>query len=140
MIGPWRAGKFMPLTQRSHSVNTYCFYKVWFKSASIDLRVLDISSITSAAKSWIYADQLEKPEELILYRCRVKGGLNLYNVKLRALAELMKFFWIKQITPNSNPTYTTVLSTDGMLKVTGQSQTLANLHTSQKTSSQLSDL
>ena len=92
VIGPWRAGKFMPLTQRSHSVNTYCFSKVWFKSASIDLRVLDISSITSAAKSWIYADQLEKPEELILYRCRVKGGLNLYNVKLRALAELMKSF------------------------------------------------
>ena len=91
-IGPWRGGKFMPLTQRGHSVNTYCLSKIWFKSASVDMRVLDITKITSLVKSWIYADQLEKPEELVLYRSRKHGGLNVYNVKLRAMAELIKSF------------------------------------------------
>ena len=98
-IGPWRAGKFMPLTQRSHSVNTYCLSKVWFRAASIDLRVLDTTSITSAVKSWIFADQLEKPEELVLCRSRKRGGLNLYNVKLRALAEQIKSFLDTAINP-----------------------------------------
>ena len=82
----------MPLTQRGHSINTYCLSKIWFKSASVDLRVLDTTKITSLIKSWLYADQLEKPEELILYRSRKSGGLNIYNVKLRVMAELIKSF------------------------------------------------
>ena len=28
VIGPWKGGKFMPLSQRSHSLNTYCLSKV----------------------------------------------------------------------------------------------------------------
>ena len=93
----------MPLTQRGHSVNTYCLSKIWFKSASIDLRVMDITKITSQIKSWIYADQLEKPEELILYRSRKQGGLNVINVKVRALAELIKSF----IDTATNPKFKT---------------------------------
>ena len=58
-IGPWRGGKFMPLTQKGHSVNTYCLSKIWIKSASVDMRVLDITKIISVVKSWIYADQQE---------------------------------------------------------------------------------
>ena len=91
-INPWRGGKFMEITQRGHSVNNYCLSKVWFKAASIDLRVLDIAKITSSVKSWIYADQLEKPEELVLFRSRKQGGLNVFNVKCRALAEQIKSF------------------------------------------------
>ena len=91
-INPWRGGKFMELTQRGHSINNYCLSKIWFKCASIDLRVLDITKITSLIKSWIYADLLEKPEELVLYRGRKQGGLNVYNVKYRAMAELIKTF------------------------------------------------
>ena len=49
-INPWKGGKFMPLTQRGHSVNNYCLSKIWFKSASIDLRVTDITKITSQIK------------------------------------------------------------------------------------------
>ena len=30
-IGPWKGGKFMPLILRDHSVNSYCFSKLWFK-------------------------------------------------------------------------------------------------------------
>lgn len=99
-IGPWKGGKFMPLTQRCHSVNTYCLPKIWFKCASIDLRVLDISKITSNIKSWVYADQLEKPEEIVLYRRREAGGLQMINVKYRAMAELIKAFLDTSINPN----------------------------------------
>jgi hypothetical protein len=92
IIGPWWGGKFMPLTQRGHSINTYCLSMIWFKRASVDLRVLNTTKITSLTKSWLYADKLEKPEELILYRSRKSGGLNIYNVKLPAMAELIKSF------------------------------------------------
>ena len=88
MIGPWRGGKFMPLTQRSFSSNTYCSSKLWFRSASINLRESDLKEINSQIKSWIFADQLESPEECVLYLPRNKGGLGLINVKYKALAEL----------------------------------------------------
>ena len=38
VIGPWKGGKFMPLSQRSHSINCYCLSKVWFRCSSINLR------------------------------------------------------------------------------------------------------
>ena len=82
----------MPLSMRCHSVNTYCLPKVWFKCGSMDLRVGDINKITSNVKSWVYADQLVKPEEFVLYKGRQEGGLSLVNVKYRAMAELIKSF------------------------------------------------
>ena len=50
-------------------------------------------------KSWIYADLLEKPEDLILYRSRKSGGLNLINVKFRAMAEQIKSFLDTAVNP-----------------------------------------
>ena len=91
-MGPWKGGKFMPLSKRCHSVNTYCLPKVWLKCGSMNLRVGDINKITSNVKSWMYADQLVKPEEFVLYKGRQEGGLNLVNVKYRAMAELIKSF------------------------------------------------
>lgn len=82
----------MPLTQRSFSSNTYCSSKLWFRSASINLRESDLKEINSQIKSWIFADQLESPEECVLYRPRNKGGLGLINVKYKALAELTRSF------------------------------------------------
>ena len=79
----------MPLSLRCHSVNTYCLSKLWFKCGSIDLRAGDTNKITSNVKSWIYADQLVKPEELVMYKGRQEGGLNMINVKYRAMAELI---------------------------------------------------
>ena len=67
-IGPWKAGKFMPLTLRPYSANTYALSKVWFKCSNINLRVQDISAINSQVKSWVYQDCLEKNNELVLYR------------------------------------------------------------------------
>ena len=81
IIGPWKGGKLMPLTQRPHSINTFCLSKVWFRSASINLREGDIRFLNSQIKSWLFHDQLEYPEELVLYRPRRKGGLGLIHVK-----------------------------------------------------------
>ena len=67
-INPWKAGKFLPKTQRGWSLNCYALSKVWFKAKSVDLRVADLKSITSSCKSWLYQDLLAKPEEMILHR------------------------------------------------------------------------
>ena len=99
MIGAWRGGKFMPLTNRSHSLNTYCLSKVWFKCSSINLRVCDFTKITSNIKSWLLADQLEKPEEFILYLPRKLGGLGLFNVQFKALSLLIRTFLESAIIP-----------------------------------------
>ena len=63
VVGPWKAGKFMPLTMRSHSLNCYDFSKLWHKCTTIDLRMGDIAATNKLAKSWLYADLLEKPGE-----------------------------------------------------------------------------
>ena len=34
VVGPWRGGKFMPLNQRSFSLNSYCMSKLWFRCGS----------------------------------------------------------------------------------------------------------
>ena len=100
IIGAWRSGKFMPLSQRPWSINTYCLSKVWYKSNVIDLRVADISSINSKVKSWLYADQFEKPEELIIFRPTSMGGLNMHNVKYKSLSMLIRSFLETAANPN----------------------------------------
>ena len=92
IIGAWKGGKFLPLSLRGLSANNYCLSKVWFKCGSIDLRQGDFASLTSQIKSWIYTDQLIKPEELVLYRERKVGGIGLLHIKYRAMAELIKTF------------------------------------------------
>ena len=92
VIGPWKGGKFMPLSQRSHSLNTYCLSKIWFKCPSIELRVTDLTKISTLIKSWLFQDQLIKPEDHVLYRSRTQGGLNLTNIKVKAQSLLIKTF------------------------------------------------
>jgi len=99
VIGSWKGGKFLPFSLRCLSVNTYCLSKVWFRCGSIDIRQGDHSSITSSIKSWVYADLLIKPEEIVLYKSRKEGGLSLLNVKFRAIAELLKKFIDTSINP-----------------------------------------
>merc|ERR1711954_635533 len=62
------------------------------KCPSIELRVTDMTKISSLIKSWLFQDQLEKPEDHVLYRSRTQGGLNLTNVKVKALSLLIKTF------------------------------------------------
>ena len=86
LVGSWRSGKFMPLTMRPHSLNCYAYSKLWHRCCALDLRVSDITAFNKQSKSWLYADMLEKPEELALYRQPEHGGLGMYNIKQRALA------------------------------------------------------
>ena len=44
-------------------------------------------AINKQAKSWLYADLLEKPDEVAMFRQPKDGGLGLYQVQQRALAD-----------------------------------------------------
>ena len=91
-INGWKAGKFMPLVLRPWSINSYVMSKIWFKCGSVDLRVADITSINSSIKTWLYADLLEKPAELVMCRPASYGGLGVASVKFKALAVLIRTF------------------------------------------------
>ena len=80
-------------------MNQFCFSRVWFRTHSVDLRVMDINTITSATKSWIYADMLVKPEELVLHRPPSAGGLGALHVKMKALAGLIRTFMETAVNP-----------------------------------------
>ena len=88
----WKGGKFMPLSMRGGSINTYCLSTVWFKTHSVDLRVMDITKINKAIKSWLYADMLFKPEEMVMVRPIKYGGLGILDVKYKAMAGLIRSF------------------------------------------------
>ena len=100
-IRPWKAGKFLPITQRGWSINCYAYSKIWFRSRCIDLRVCDVKNITSTCKSWLYQDVLVKPEEMILHRPHLQGGLGLHSVKYKALAGFITTF----LQTAANPAY-----------------------------------
>ena len=91
-IRQWKSGKFMHMNMRSWSLNQYCLPKIWFRTHSVDLRVQDVTKITSLIKSWLYQDQFLKPEELVMYRPPSVGGLGIHNVLLKAQAGLIKTF------------------------------------------------
>ena len=100
IVGPWRAGRFMPLTMRPYSANVYALSKVWFKCSCINLRSQDIIFINKQVKSWLYQDCLEKPSELVLYRDSKDGGLGLLHVHIRSLALLIRAFIETSVHPS----------------------------------------
>ena len=55
-IRPWKGGKFMPITQRGWSLNSYALPKIWFRTKCVDLRICDLTSMTKSCKSWLYQD------------------------------------------------------------------------------------
>ena len=102
-IRQWKTGKFMELNMRSWSLNQHCLSKVFFRTHSVDLRTQDVKKITSLVKSWLYADQLLKPEEMVMYRPHSFGGLNVINVKLKAQASLIRSFLETAVNPKFRP-------------------------------------
>ena len=98
-INSWKA-KFIELSSRPCSLNSYAPSKVWFKWHTVDLRVSDINSITSKIKSWRCQDQLEKPEEMLLFRPITSGGLGLHNVRIKDLASLIRTFMETLVNPS----------------------------------------
>ena len=99
-VGPWRGGRFMALNLRPHSVNCFALSKLQYRFNVIDPRVSDIKYYLSQSKSFLYADLLEKPEELILYRDVGDGGLGLYHIPSRAAAALASTFLQTALNPN----------------------------------------
>ena len=98
-IRQWKAGKFMHLSLRSWSINQYCLPKMWFRTHSVDLRVQDVTKITSLIKSWLYQDQLLKPEELVIHRPPSVGGLGVHCVMLKSQAGLIRSFLETAVNP-----------------------------------------
>ena len=92
VVGPWKGGKFMYVTQRGYSANCYAFSKIFHRCASIPLREDTIACITSQLRSWVLQDFFKKPAAAALHRKPLEGGLGLYCVKLRALALLLRTF------------------------------------------------
>jgi hypothetical protein len=74
--------------------------QVWFKCHTVDIRFLDSSNISSKVRSWLFQDQLEKPQAMILYRLIQMGGLGLHNVKYKALASLIRTFLETSVHPS----------------------------------------
>ena len=99
-IQPWKAGKFLPITQRGWSLNCHALSKVWFRARCIDLIVCDTNAIMSSYKSWIYQDMFEKPAELILHRPHHHGGLGLHSPKFKALAGFITTFLQTAVNPS----------------------------------------
>ena len=99
LVGSWKAGKFLPLTSRPWSLNTYCLPKLWYRTGCLDMRVGDSSTIVSSVKSWLYQDLLEKPQEMVTFRQVELGGLGLHCVKTRAMAMLVHTFLSQAICP-----------------------------------------
>ena len=102
IIGSWRGGKFMPLINRPKSINLFCLSKLWYKCSTINLRVCDVNKISSNIKSWLFADQLEKPEAHVLFRSRMEGGLGLVSVQYKAQALLTRSFLESALIPKFN--------------------------------------
>jgi len=101
ICGSWRAGKFLPITQRPFSINTYALSKVWFRVGSVNLRESDLNSINSSIKKWLYSDLFFKPEEMVLFRQVKHGGLALTSCRHKSLAFLIKTF----LDLAANPSY-----------------------------------
>ena len=100
----------MDLTSRPWSINTYALSKVWFKCHTVDLRVTDISSLTSKVRSWFYQDQLEKPEPMIMHRPIQMGGLGIHEIKTKAFACLIRTFMETALNPTfMHSSYHTIL-------------------------------
>ena len=80
--------------EKPWSINSFALSKVWFKCSSVDLRVGDITAISSSIKSWLYANLFEKPSEGVM--CRPIS----YGPKFRALACLIRSFLKTAVSPN----------------------------------------
>ena len=99
VIGPWRAGRFMSLTLRPHSINLHAYSKLLYRCNSIDLRIADVKLYSKTAKSFLYADLLEKPSQLALFREIEQVGLGLLCIQTRPTAALISTFLQTAINP-----------------------------------------
>ena len=98
--GGWKIGKWMPLSDRAFSINTYILSKLWYRAGAIDIKKGDITNIYSAIKTWMYADTYLKPQEEILIREVHEGGLGLSCIESKCRATLTVTFLQAAIIPD----------------------------------------
>ena len=91
-INIYKASRHIPLICKPHIANTFLLSTISYKAAVLDLRQQDIQKLGSIIKSWITQHLLRKPNEVMLYRSKEFGGLQLVNVKARTMANLLKTF------------------------------------------------
>ena len=91
-INPWRIGRFMPLTDRGWSINTFALSKVWNKAHSVPFRQADLNHINKTIRNWLYSDLFLKPADIIKTRRKDEGGLNIFHVKSKSIATFIKSF------------------------------------------------
>jgi hypothetical protein len=91
-VNPWRAGKFLPIVERGHSVNCYAFSKIFFRCHAVPLRRGTENLLHTVARSWLLQDTFPKPANISLHRAPEDGGLGLQAVGCRALACLIRTF------------------------------------------------
>ena len=91
-LNVYRAGRLSPLTCKPHTANTYLLSKISYRSGVVSLRASDTRKLQSALKQWVSQELLQKPAEVLLYRDKSEGGLELVNVAARANANLIKNF------------------------------------------------
>ena len=77
MVGPWLT-RYLCLTQRPWSVNTYLYPKSYHVCHCIPLRKCDITEIKKQTNRFLYSDQLEKPGAILEYRS-VQEGRRLFT-------------------------------------------------------------
>ena len=130
-----KTGKFMHLSMRSWSVNQNCLSKVWFKTHSVDLRAMDVNSVTSSVKSWLYADQLVKPEEKMY---RPSTQYIMWSWKL--LLALSEHSWKQHAILSSSQAFSIPCYSDIMCLKTNPSPTLGIHLSTTKTSSTQSEV
>ena len=90
-VGAWRL-RFMELTQRPFSCNTYLLPKAWYRCHVVPLRVGDEDNLKKQVNSFVFIDQGEKPKDFTKYSARKNGGLGMHCIKYKAKAMLLKNF------------------------------------------------
>ena len=91
LAGSWLI-RFMCITQRPWSVNSYLLPKGYHKCHCIPLRECDIKEVKKQINRFVYCDQAEKPGELVEVRGRENGGLGLHDFRNKGKAMLCRAF------------------------------------------------
>ena len=88
----YKSGRHSPLICKPYTANIFLLSKISYRSGVTCLKASDIQKMQTALKQWICQELLQKPSEVLLYREKCEGGLELVNVTARAYANVIKNF------------------------------------------------
>lgn len=97
----WK-GRSMQIKQRSVSINTYLYPKIWHKARSIHIRMGDIKDFKKAAHKFLYCDHIERPRPLITHRDKDDGGMGVHDPEWKTRAFYTRSFLETAIIPGYN--------------------------------------